>query len=159
MSDIIEEKKIDMQIFNPENRDKLVDTLTKDLTRHPAQDHWDIKEAIKKENKPAKEGLLTELLRKELDKINPKDNRTNAQHLVEKVVDHAAKGNAQFMSFIFDRVDGKQTERKEITVVKPMIVLEGNYKINDVKEIGVECIKEIPTGDAGNNNEIGTNKT
>ena len=39
MSDIIKEKKTDMQVFNPENRDELVDSLARDLTIHPAQDH------------------------------------------------------------------------------------------------------------------------
>lgn len=145
MSDIIIEKLVNTEIFNLENRNDLVDSLAIDLTRDPAQDHWDIKDSIKKENKPCNEGLLTALLRKELDKINPKDKRTNAQHLVEKVVEHASKGNAQFMSFVFDRIDGKQTEKKELSIVRPLIVFDAEYSVNNIKNADIKELKTTDT--------------
>lgn len=90
-----------------------------------------------------KDGLLTTLLKIKLEQKGA-SGLTNAEQLVDSLIGHASSGNAQMMSYIFERAEGKVAEKKEITISKPMIVFDANYSVGGVVETE---IKEIESGD------------
>ena len=81
-------------------------------------------ENINKQGRPKKGACLTDLLRTYLDgKDTAVKDKTRKQLLVEKLYERAMqKEDLTYLKYIFDRIDGRPTEKKEIDLDTDMNV-------------------------------------
>lgn len=111
--------------------------------KKPTDNYEMAKDMCANPDRTSKDGLLTTLLKIKLEQ-KAVGGLTNAEHLIDSLIDNAAKGNAQMMSYIFERAEGKVAEKKEITISKPMIVFDADYSVGGVVEEETKAISSPP---------------
>lgn len=79
---------------------------------------------INRKGRPRKGGALTDLIKKELERREGDNIRTNKEIIADILVKEATKGNLQAIDRIYDRIEGKAVSIMDIESRNENVVIE-----------------------------------